>query len=100
MPRAEPALVLEDHELVLLAALIADGNLTQSTPRFCFGPNSPVLSEVEAAAATMGLRLQTSAYGHGTATISAGRGGPRNPLTALLPPHGSVGPQLEGEVRP
>lgn len=84
MPRSEPALVLEDHELVLLAALVADGNLTQKTPRFSFGPNSPVLAEVEAAAAAMGLRLRTSAGGHGTATISSGRGGARNPLTAML----------------
>ena len=28
---------MPDHEVVLLAALIADGNLTQRTPRFCFG---------------------------------------------------------------
>ena len=32
---------MPDHELVLLAALIADGNLTQRTPRFCFGHGSP-----------------------------------------------------------
>ena len=38
-----------DHEIVLLAALIADGNLTQRTPRFCFGErlrSAPVRSSV------------------------------------------------------
>jgi replicative DNA helicase len=38
--------IMPDHELVLLAALIADGNLTQSTPRFAFGPGSAVAGKV------------------------------------------------------
>ncbi len=84
LPHPQPVLSFPDHELVLTAALIADGNLTQKTPRFCFGEGSPVRGEVEAAAAAMGLRLQTTPSGHGTATISSGRGGPPNPLTAML----------------
>ena len=40
---------MPDHEIVMLAALIADGSLTERTPRFCFGPDSPVLDEVEEA---------------------------------------------------
>jgi replicative DNA helicase len=88
LPVPSPATDMPDHELVLLAALIADGNLTQRTPRFSFGSDSPVLAEVTQAAEAMGLRLNTTGAGNGTATISAGRGGPPNPLTALLRRHG------------
>src|ERR1700742_1367585 len=49
LPRASAANDVPDHELVLMAALIADGNLTNRTPRFCFGADSPVLPEVERA---------------------------------------------------
>jgi replicative DNA helicase len=82
LPRLGEPLEMPDHEVVLLAALIADGSLTQRTPRFCFGQNSPVLAEVRQAAAAMGLRL-TDTGGHGTANISAGRGSGANPLTEL-----------------
>jgi replicative DNA helicase len=47
LPRIAETASMPDHELVLLAALIADGNLRQRTPRFCFGHGSPVLPEVE-----------------------------------------------------
>ena len=87
---AAPA-VMRDHEIVLLAALIADGNLTQRTPRFCFGQDSPVLPVVERAAEAMGLSLRTTAPSNGTATISAGRGGGPNPLTELCRRHGLWG---------
>jgi replicative DNA helicase len=80
---------MPDHEIVLLAALIADGNLTQRTPRFCFGEGSPVLAEVERAAAALGLRV-SKAVG-GTACISAGRGSGPNPLTELCRQHGLWG---------
>jgi replicative DNA helicase len=41
---------MSDAELVLLAALAADGNLTQRTPRFTFGRDSAVVEEVRRAA--------------------------------------------------
>jgi replicative DNA helicase len=78
---------MPDHELVLLAALIADGNLTQSTPRFAFGPASPVVEEVRAAAAAIGVRLNAPAAGHGTATLSNGRGAGANPVAELCRRH-------------
>ncbi|MBA2506845.1 MAG: replicative DNA helicase [Thermoleophilaceae bacterium] len=83
--------LMADHDLVLLAALIADGNLTQNSPRFCFGEDSPVLPEVERAAAALGCRLQCSAGSNGTACISAGRGGPPNPVRLLMQEHGQWG---------
>jgi replicative DNA helicase len=84
-----PTRTMPDHELVLLAALIADGNLTQRTPRFCFGEGSPVEPEVRRAAETIGVRLGP-AHG-GTATLSAGRGAPSNPVTELCRRHGIWG---------
>jgi replicative DNA helicase len=89
LPRDNAAKPMPDHEIVLLAALIADGNLTQRTPRFCFGEGSLVLPEVERAAAALGLRVST-AHG-GTACISAGRGKGPNPLTELCRAHGLWG---------
>jgi replicative DNA helicase len=86
MPRPSEQVRMPDHEVVLLAALIADGNLTGNTPRFCFGPSSPVLAEVEAAAERMGLRL-TDTGEHGTASLSAGRGTGPNPLRLLFERH-------------
>jgi replicative DNA helicase len=77
---------VRDAELVLLAALIADGNLTNRTPRFCYGPNSPVLGEVERAVADYGLRLRHD--GHGNASISGGHGARSNPVTEMLKRHG------------
>ena len=82
---------MPDHEIVMLAALIADGSLTERTPRFCFGPDSPVLDEVQEAAAAFDLRLQTTNAGHGTATISAGRGAKGNPVRELCELHGLWG---------
>ncbi len=89
LPRVAPVVPLPDHEIVLLAALIADGNLTQRTPRFCFGDGSRVLPEVEKAARALGLRVSPSK--HGTACISAGRGARANPLTQLCRDHGLWG---------
>jgi replicative DNA helicase len=95
VPRALPSPVersrMPDHELVLLAALIADGNLTQSTPRFAFGAGSGIAPAVAKAAEAMGVRLNVPAADHGTATLSLGRGGGRNPVTALCRRHGLWG---------
>lgn len=89
LPRRGRAEFMEDAEIVLLAALIADGNLTGLTPRFCFGPGSPVLPEVERAVSSFGLRLRCpGGASHGTASISAGRGATRNPVRELCEEHG------------
>ena len=89
LPRPIATTAMPDHEVVLLAALIADGNLTERTPRFCSGPGSAILPVVEQAAGELGLTVHDG--GGGTATISAGRGGPPNPLTAMLRRHGLWG---------
>ena len=82
---------MPDHELVMLAALIADGSLTERTPRFCFGDESPVLEEVQRAAAEFGCEIRLPERHHGTATITAGRGTGPNPVRALCERHGIWG---------
>lgn len=84
----EPAALraVSEDELTLLAALIADGNLTNKTPRFCHGERSAVLPLVKRAAEAFGCGIHDD--GRGTATISAGRGAPRNPVRELFERHG------------
>jgi replicative DNA helicase len=96
VPRRLPApsnpVRLPDNEIVMLAALIADGALTGLTPRFCYGKGSAVLSEVKEAARAYGVRVGRGNAGYyGTATISAGRGSGGNPVTAMLKHHGLMG---------
>jgi replicative DNA helicase len=97
VPRALPGparpVDMEDHEVVLLAALIADGNLTNRTPRFSYGPNSPVVADVEDAVEAFGVQMRHD--GHGTASISGGRGAKRNPVTELCVEHGIMGKRSE-----
>jgi replicative DNA helicase len=83
---------MPDHELVMLAALIADGDLTQRTPRFSYGADSPVLDEVCEAAAAFGVSLRGApGSSGGTATISGGRGARANPVRELCEQHGLWG---------
>ena len=96
VPRRLPApsspVELPDNEVVMLAALIADGALTGLTPCFCYGKGSAVLGEVKEAARAYGVRVgRGNAGNHGTATISAGRGSGGNPVTAMLKHHGLMG---------
>jgi len=93
LPRPAASASLPDHEIVLLAALIADGDLTNRTPRFTSGPRSPVLATVAKAAAAMGVRLRDD--GRGTASISAGRGAASDPVTDLRRRHGIWGKRAE-----
>jgi replicative DNA helicase len=91
LPRVGPGQTMPDHELVMLAALIADGNLTNDTPRLAFGKDSPVVDEVQAAAESFGVRLRIPERGWGTGCMSAGRGNGPNPVTEFLRLHGLWG---------
>ena len=96
VPRVLPAprdpVELPDREVVLLSALIADGAISQKTPRFCFGAGSQILPVVEKAVHEYGLRLHISGpRSHGNALISAGPGSRHNPVTAMLTRHGLMG---------
>ena len=89
LPRAGAQCQMKDSEIVLLAGLIADGNLTERTPRFCYGPDSPVLAEVERAVVDLGVGVRHDGYGN--ARLSNGRGAPTNPITELCKRHGIWG---------
>ncbi|HWW66545.1 MAG TPA: replicative DNA helicase [Solirubrobacterales bacterium] len=89
LPRPIGPAELPDQEVVLLGALIADGALTERTPRFCFGSGSRILPVVEGAIRSYGLRMHVSGYGNGL--ISGGRGSGPNPVTAMLRRHGLMG---------
>jgi replicative DNA helicase len=92
LPIAERYGALPDHEVVMLGALIADGSLGGTTPRFCFGKESRVLPQVEEAAHSFGVRVgKAGTRGRGTATISAGHGSGSNPVTAMLRRYGLMG---------
>ena len=82
---------LRDAEIVLLAALIADGNLTQRTPRFTFGAGAAVADEVRSAAEALGVGFRVPKRRWGTAYLSNGRGAPANPVTQLCRRHGIWG---------
>jgi replicative DNA helicase len=98
LPRIASEQRMADPEIVLLAALIADGNLTNRTPRFCYGPDSPVLEEVERAVAEMGVGVHHD--GHGNASLSNGRGSAVNPVTELCKRHGIWGKRSEDKFVP
>jgi len=100
LPRTGEEASLPDAEVVLLAALIADGNLTQRTPRFCFGSGSAILPEVERAARAMGVRVTCGSRSHGTATLSAGRGTGPNPVRELCERHGLWGLRADRKFIP
>jgi replicative DNA helicase len=92
LPRPIHTTELPDHEIVLLAALIADGALGGGTPAFCFGAKSSIVNAVESAVHRYGVRFQPSRQeARGSAYLSAGHGSGPNPVTAMLRGHGLMG---------
>lgn len=89
-----------DHEIVMLAAIIADGSTLGATPVFTFGSDSPVVHEVQAAAEAFGTRVNIPPKGWGTGTISAGRGSGPNPVTEFLRRHELWGKRSEDKFAP
>lgn len=87
LPRSGPTQTMLDHEIVMLAALIADGCIISGTPGFSFGQDSPIVDEVHAAAEGFGARLHIPEKGWGGGYISAGRGRAPNPVTDFLCRH-------------
>jgi len=83
---------LPDHEVVLLAALIADGSIAWTTPAYCYGSDPGVVDTVEEAATACGVRFQPPrTEARGSSYLSGGsRSGP-NPVTQMLRRHGLMG---------
>ncbi|HVX31598.1 MAG TPA: replicative DNA helicase, partial [Solirubrobacterales bacterium] len=83
---------LPDHEVVLLAALIADGSIGSGTPAYRHGSEAKIVDTVEAAAKELGVRFQPPrAAAQGSSFISADPGSPHDPVTAMLTRHGLMG---------
>ena len=99
LPRVAPAQTMPDCELVLLAALIADGGLTTMTPRFTWGPDSPVIDDVASAVTEIGaeMRVTPSLPGQGRLATPPGVA---NPVTQLCRRHGIWGKRSEHKFVP
>ncbi len=64
LPRIAPLSEMEDHELVLLAALIADGSIIRGTPMYCFGGDgTPLVEKVRAATIEAGASFNVGPEG-------------------------------------
>jgi replicative DNA helicase len=100
LPRVGPEQTMPDHELVMLAALIADGSIIQGTPALSFGEDSPVVDEVQAAANAFGVRLRIPEKGWGEGYVSGGRGSGPNPVTELCRRHGLWGKKSDAKFVP
>ncbi|MDP8967064.1 MAG: replicative DNA helicase, partial [Actinomycetota bacterium] len=109
VPRSLPAPLqsqhMPDHELVLLAGLIADGCLiAHSTPTFTYGEGSAVADEMQQATEEIGARWHASRKSSERANFSAYLSGDRspngNPVTELCKRHGIWGKLSEKKFVP
>jgi replicative DNA helicase len=92
LPRPNGRRRLPDHEVVLLAALIADGSIARATPAYCYGRDSGVVDTVEKAAKTCGVRFQPPRNeAKGSSYLAPGSRSRPNPVTEMLRRHGLMG---------
>lgn len=92
LPPPTKSVELPDAEVVLLAALIADGSIGGRTPAYCYGIDSGVVSLVEEAAEEFGVRFKPSrrdARGASYLTSDNRPGG--NPVATMLRRHKLMG---------
>ncbi len=97
LPRTGVQQTMPDCEIVLLAALIADGSIIRGTPSFYFGAHSPILEEVEAATEQIGASFNRSGE---TYAYLSGKPGESNPVTELVRAHGLWGKRSEHKFVP
>ena len=104
LPRRNPSAEMPDHEIVLLAALIADGTLREPTPKFTFGSeDSELVRQVREATEACGASFNVGIRGtyaclSGPRTPSGGHG--PNPVTELCQRHGQWGKGSEEKFIP
>jgi replicative DNA helicase len=92
LPRMGERVGMPDEEIVLLAALIADGSIGWGTPAYCYGSKSGVVDTVEAAATAYGVRFQPPREtAKGSSYLTTGSRSRPNPVTELLRSHGLLG---------
>ena len=83
---------LPDHEIVLLAALIADGSIGGRTPAYCYGSKSGIVDTVERAANAYGVRFQPPREeAQGSSYLSGRPSSGTNPVTEMLKRHRLMG---------
>ena len=95
LPAGEQMTIMPDHEIVLLAGLVADGGLTQATPRFTFGEESVVGEAMRLATEAIGAGWHAARKSSSDPNIEACLSGDRspnaNPVTELCRRHGIWG---------
>jgi replicative DNA helicase len=103
LPRYVEPTPMRDCELVLLAALLADGNTTNATPSITAANDAPMLEVVEQAAAEIGARAHRSPK-KGTNAVQLYLSAPDrrspNPVRELCRRHGLVGKRSEHKFIP
>jgi replicative DNA helicase len=92
LPRPTRSIELPDAEVVLLAALIADGSIGGGTPAYCYGADSGVASLVEEAAQEYGVRFKpTRRDAKGSSYLTSDNRPGGNPVTKILRGHNLMG---------
>ncbi len=93
LPRPSRTVELPDAEVVLLAALIADGSIGGETPVYCYGSDSGVAETVEIAANAFGVQFRPPReQARGASSLSSGHhGSAPNPVTQMLRRNGLMG---------
>jgi replicative DNA helicase len=92
LPPPSRIVELPEAEVVLLAALIAEGSIGGRTPVYCHGSNSGLVSLVEEAAQEYGVRLNPSRWeAKGSSYLTSGNRPGGNPVTKMLRGHGLMG---------
>ncbi len=96
--------LMPDHELVLLAGLIADGCILRGTPSFTYAEDSAVGAEMQAAAEAIGARWHARRKFPTSTNFNAYLSGAElatgNPVTELCRRHGIWGKRSEDKFVP
>jgi replicative DNA helicase len=104
LPGPDQRRIMPDHEIVLLAALIAGGSIISGTPSFTYAPGSAVAYEVQGATAAIGARWHAAPKSPANADVVAYLSGDRslngNPVKQLCRRHGIWGKYSEDRFVP
>jgi replicative DNA helicase len=99
LPRRDRPSSMDDAELVLLAALIADGCLTRGTPHFTASASSALVPLVRQAAEAVGARWSPHATG-ASLQVNLCNGHDGNPVRELCKRHGQWGKHSDAKFVP
>src|SRR5581483_7200809 len=100
LPRRARGKPMPDHDVVMLAALIADGSIIRGTPMYSFGAEGTALVEaVRDATRSAGAQFNVGPNGR-YAYLSSRPDSGTNPVTALCKKHGVYGKRSEDKFVP